>query len=79
MLDEPTHNLDKQGVRELARVLKNHLPQLVEQVFIITHDEELEQAASGKLYKLERKKEQDEPTRIVLETGGTGKERVFVN
>jgi len=67
ILDEPTHNLDKQAIRELAVTLREHLPQIVDQVFIITHEEELESAASGYLYKLERRKEEDEPTRVVLE------------
>jgi exonuclease SbcC len=68
VLDEPTHNLDRYAVRELARTLKDHLPLVVDQIFIITHDEELENAASGSLYRLERNKEQDEPTRVVLES-----------
>ncbi len=67
VLDEPTHNLDRNSVRELARTLRESLPQIVEQVFIITHDEELEAAASGTLYVLDRKKEEDEPTRVKKE------------
>ncbi|MBI1973292.1 SMC family ATPase [Candidatus Micrarchaeota archaeon] len=67
VLDEPTHNLDKNGIRELARTLRDHLPKLVDQVFIITHEEELESAASGNLYRFEREKERDEPTRIMVE------------
>jgi DNA repair exonuclease SbcCD ATPase subunit len=68
VLDEPTHNIDRQGIRELARTLREHLPKIVEQIFIITHEEELESAASGYLYRFERKKEDDEPTRAILES-----------
>ncbi|MCD6414949.1 MAG: AAA family ATPase [Candidatus Diapherotrites archaeon] len=66
VLDEPTHNLDSQGVAMLSKALREHLPELVEQVFIITHDDEMESAVSGALYRLERDKEQDEPSRAIL-------------
>jgi DNA repair exonuclease SbcCD ATPase subunit len=68
VLDEPTHNLDRRAIRELSATLREHLPKIVDQIFIITHEEELESAASGYLYRLERNKEEDEPTRIVVET-----------
>ncbi len=68
VLDEPTHNLDRRAIRELSVTLREHLPKIVDQVFVITHEEELESAASGFLYRLERNKEEDEPTRIVAET-----------
>lgn len=68
VLDEPTHNLDRTAIRELSKTMKEHLPEIVEQIFIITHEPELEKAASGYLYRLERNKEEDEPTRVVLET-----------
>jgi exonuclease SbcC len=70
VLDEPTHNLDRRSIRELATTLREHLPKIVDQIFIITHEEELESAASGYLYRLERNKEADEPTRIVVESAG---------
>ncbi len=66
VLDEPTHNLDTKGVELLATALREHLPGLVEQVFIITHDEGMEQAVSGTLYRLDRDKEVGAPTRAVL-------------
>jgi exonuclease SbcC len=68
VLDEPTHNLDREGIRTLASVLKEHLPQLVEQIFLITHEEELESAASGYLYRLERDKEREGATRLMVES-----------
>jgi len=65
ILDEPTHNLDVNAVNELSETMRNHLPELIEQIFIITHDKEMENAASGKLYSLEREKEKDAPTKVL--------------
>ncbi|MFH1450952.1 MAG: hypothetical protein ABIF92_03150, partial [archaeon] len=65
ILDEPTHNLDVTAIDMLGETLRERLPQLIEQIFLITHEERLESAVSGQLYKLERNKELDEPTRIV--------------
>ncbi|MBI4210487.1 MAG: AAA family ATPase [Candidatus Diapherotrites archaeon] len=67
ILDEPTHNLDANAVKELAGMLGGRLPALIEQVFIITHDKEMENAASGKLYVLEREKSKDGVTKVVSE------------
>jgi exonuclease SbcC len=66
ILDEPTHNLDSAAVEALARMLKEHLPELVEQIFIITHDKELEKAASSTVYLLNRNKDLDEATKPEL-------------
>jgi DNA repair exonuclease SbcCD ATPase subunit len=57
ILDEPTHNLDEEGVRTLAVTLHDHIPKIVEQTFVVTHDENLRDAASGKLFRIERNKE----------------------
>ena len=65
ILDEPTHNLDSSAITALSEMLRHHLPELVEQVFIITHDKQMENAASADLYLLERDKSRDEPTRII--------------
>lgn len=63
ILDEPTHNLDKNTVKKLSEFLKNRLPELVEQVFIITHEKEMEKAASATLYFIEREKGEEMPSR----------------
>jgi len=65
VLDEPTHNLDEQGIRALIEVLHERIPEIVEQVFVITHDENLKEAANAKLYRFDRNKELDEPTRVI--------------
>lgn len=56
-LDEPTHNLDSTAVQMLSRALRDEVPRIVEQTFIITHDENLREAASAKVYRVERNKD----------------------
>jgi DNA repair exonuclease SbcCD ATPase subunit len=56
ILDEPTHNLDEEGIKMLAVALHDHVPKLVEQIFLITHDENLKDAVSGKFIVVERNK-----------------------
>ncbi|MDE1855216.1 MAG: AAA family ATPase [Candidatus Micrarchaeota archaeon] len=62
ILDEPTHNIDQQGLSKFVKAINEVLPRLVEQVFIITHDEMLKQAVNARIYVLSRNKE---------ESGGT--------
>ena len=64
VLDEPTHNLDAHAVDELSNVLRDKVSNIVEQVFLITHDPALENAVSGYLYKLDREKKKDGCTSI---------------
>ncbi len=56
ILDEPTHNIDASGISRLIGVLGDALPKVVEQVFIITHDDNLKQITSAKIYQLDRDK-----------------------
>lgn len=69
VLDEPTHNLDTRAVEDLANVLRENVSEFVDQIFLITHDSNLEAAVSGYLYRLEREKEKDEYTRVVKIAG----------
>ncbi len=64
ILDEPTHNLDKNAITRLSEMLNNSLPELVEQIFVITHEKEMEKAATSTLYELQRNKDLDEATKI---------------
>ncbi len=64
ILDEPTHNLDTNAISKLSEMLREKLPKLVEQIFVITHDKNLENAASCNLYLLKRDKNSDEPTKV---------------
>jgi len=65
VLDEPTVNLDANSVKVLADTLKEGIAEFIDQCFIITHEEALEEAITGNLYRLERDKARDETTRIV--------------
>jgi len=62
ILDEPTHNLDTNAVSKLSEMLREELPKIVEQIFVITHDKQLENAASSNLYLLARNKDEDGAT-----------------
>lgn len=64
ILDEPTHNLDAQAVRMLSETLQEKIPEIVEQTFVITHDESLLNHDFNALYKLERDKSKDESTKF---------------
>jgi DNA repair exonuclease SbcCD ATPase subunit len=64
ILDEPTHNLDETAVLKLSEMLRDSLPELVSQTFIITHDKNLENAASSKVYKINRNKDLDMPSEV---------------
>jgi DNA repair protein SbcC/Rad50 len=68
ILDEPTHNLDTNAIEKLSEMLRDSLPELVEQIFVITHDKEMETASTGKIYLLERNKDLDEATKIEIIT-----------
>ncbi|MCX6798624.1 MAG: hypothetical protein NTW59_00835, partial [Candidatus Diapherotrites archaeon] len=65
ILDEPTHNLDGRAVAALSGMMQNSLPGMVEQIFVITHDEQMKKAATASLYALERDKNNDAATRPV--------------
>lgn len=64
ILDEPTHNLDKEGVGFLAHALQYNLPELVEQSFVITHEEGLMGSEFASTYRLTRNKEANTPTSV---------------
>lgn len=64
ILDEPTHNLDEEGRRALGVVLSEHAPKIAEQIFVITHDEILKDAAGGLVYRFWRDKERSGATQV---------------
>ncbi len=62
ILDEPTHNLDEDATDALAEVLR-HLPgDSFNQILVITHNEALKKAATGKIIVVERDKERGGPS-----------------
>ncbi|NOQ55811.1 MAG: AAA family ATPase [Nanohaloarchaea archaeon] len=65
LLDEPTHNLDRKAVEELAETLRTKVSDIVDQVFLITHDEAMETAVTGKLYRLNRGENKEDVTEVI--------------
>ncbi len=70
ILDEPTHNLDASAVSELASVLRERMAGVLEQVILITHEEDLEAAATGNCYSLERSKAGESTVARLVSGGG---------
>ena len=64
ILDEPTHNLDSDAVMLLSEAIREKIPSIVEQTFVITHDSSLGEAGQGNAFRLERDKTKNEPTRV---------------
>ncbi len=64
ILDEPTHNLDSNGIAKLISVLGESLPKVVEQIFVITHEDDMKQIGSAVVYTLDRDKSADGPTTV---------------
>jgi exonuclease SbcC len=65
ILDEPTHNIDESGISKLIDVLGNSMPKIVDQVFVITHDNSLKNISFAKIYQIERNKDDNGPASIV--------------
>lgn len=64
MLDEPTHNLDREAIELLSGTLQLKVPEVVKQTFVITHEESLAGSDFASNYKLKRNKSQNGPTEI---------------
>ncbi|VVB58503.1 DNA double-strand break repair Rad50 ATPase [Candidatus Anstonella stagnisolia] len=64
ILDEPTHNLDAQAVSMLASALSEKLPSIVEQIFVITHEQALVDSQQGTFYRLIRDNAKQEDTLV---------------
>lgn len=62
VLDEPTHNLDANAINLLSQAVEKTLPSIIDQFFIITHDESLMGANFIKAYQFIRKKTSMDPT-----------------
>ncbi len=64
ILDEPTHNLDKDAIELLSNTLQYKVPEVVQQTFVITHDEALAGSEFASSYKLSRNKEMNGQTTV---------------
>lgn len=70
VLDEPTHNLDSEGIETLSLVLKKRMPKIMRQLILITHERRLESAVSGYLHRFYRDKSIESSTEIrTINTG----------
>jgi len=65
ILDEPTHNLDVNAIEHFGRVLRDRMENIIDQVFLITHEERLSDYITGSIYRLERDKEMDGVTKVI--------------
>jgi len=65
ILDEPTHNLDRNAIEHFGSVLKDRMENIIDQVFLITHEERLSDYITGSAYHLERDKEADGVTKVL--------------
>jgi len=63
ILDEPTHNLDKEAVEMLSQALQYKVPEVVKQTFVITHEEALMGSEFASSYRFLRDKERAGPTK----------------
>ena len=64
ILDEPTHNIDNEGLSKFVQMFSERMPGIIDQVFIITHDEILKQVSNARIYQLTRNKEENKETEI---------------
>jgi len=64
ILDEPTHNLDREAVGLLSEALQVKVPEVVKQTFVITHDEAFMGSEFASSYRLIRDKERNGETKV---------------
>ncbi|MFH1520839.1 MAG: SMC family ATPase [Candidatus Micrarchaeota archaeon] len=67
ILDEPTHNLDSEAVELLSSALQYKVPEVVKQIFIITHDEGFMGSEFASSYRLSRDKSINGETKVTLQ------------
>ncbi|MGV8085905.1 MAG: AAA family ATPase [Candidatus Bilamarchaeum sp.] len=64
LLDEPTHNLDRSAVELLSNTLQFKVPEVIEQAFVITHEEGLMGSEFGSSYRFIRDKSIEGETKV---------------
>ncbi|VVB57451.1 DNA double-strand break repair Rad50 ATPase [uncultured archaeon] len=67
ILDEPTHNLDSRAVQTLGTALAERIPQIVPQVMVITHENQLVESTPGRVIRFSRDKLKGEDTQVEVE------------
>jgi len=68
LMDEPTHNLDENSVKMISKAFRESINKFVDQIIVITHDSSLVEAASAKVYRVERRKEIYEESKVIKES-----------
>ncbi|MDD4983289.1 MAG: SMC family ATPase [Candidatus ainarchaeum sp.] len=63
ILDEPTHNLDKNSIQSLSTMINEMLPKYIGQIVVITHDELLS-SYSNNVLAVKRNKELDSASSV---------------
>ena len=64
ILDEPTHNIDSNGISKMIEVLGGKLPANLDQIFIITHEDAMKQIIGASVHLLDRDKSKSAHTNI---------------
>jgi DNA repair exonuclease SbcCD ATPase subunit len=67
ILDEPTHNLDSRAVQSLGVALAERIPQIIPQVIVITHEQQLVESTPGRVIRFSRDKLKGEDTQVEVE------------
>ncbi len=52
MLDEPTHNLDKQAIDLVVQTLNEKLPNMIEQIIVVSHEEKFLESEGSNIVQL---------------------------
>ncbi len=65
ILDEPTHNLDSNSVKQFSSALDQNIGSYVNQIFLITHEARIAEDIEGPVYKIERDKSVNGSSRVV--------------
>ena len=67
ILDEPTHNLDSNAIKNFTDILREKINLFTDQVILITHEERISDGITGSLYKLDRDKKANQATQVLKE------------
>ncbi|MCX6773808.1 MAG: AAA family ATPase [Candidatus Micrarchaeota archaeon] len=64
ILDEPTHNLDENGIEKLNSLMEERLPEIIDQFIIVTHDSKIASMEKGNLFNFYREKSGNDATSV---------------
>jgi len=64
ILDEPTHNLDENGIEKLNSLMAERLPEIIDQFIIVTHDGKMASLENGNIFSFHREKSGNDATSL---------------